>query len=154
EPVCQLLHDCDRERHHRVRVDRRQRLPRDRLREDHRGMMRRAALPRPYPEEPREARRLEGWATRASGTASAAPWFETRRFAPLLIMRRGWIGLVAACFCVPTLLSAADIPPDQRRSGYADLGPETKAMEDDDTANPATLWVLDGEALWSTPTGA
>jgi sulfur-oxidizing protein SoxA len=51
-------------------------------------------------------------------------------------------------------LSAAEIPPDQRRSGYADLGPQTRAMEDDDTANPAMLWVLDGEALWSAKTGA
>jgi len=51
-------------------------------------------------------------------------------------------------------LSAADIPPDQRRSGYADLGTETKAMEDDDTANPGMLWVLDGEALWNAKTGS
>ena len=28
-------------------------------------------------------------------------------------------------------------------------GRETRAMQDDDTANPATLWVLDGEALWN-----
>jgi sulfur-oxidizing protein SoxA len=54
--------------------------------------------------------------------------------------------------CLPTF--AADIPPDQRRSGYADLGAETKAMEDDDTANPAMLWVLDGESLWNAKTGS
>ena len=49
--------------------------------------------------------------------------------------------------CVP--LQAADIPLDQRRSGYAELGPDSKAMEDDDTANPATFWVQDGETLWN-----
>ena len=48
---------------------------------------------------------------------------------------------------------AADIPLDQRRSGYAELGPDSKAMEDDDTANPATFWVLDGEAIWKAKAG-
>jgi sulfur-oxidizing protein SoxA len=60
--------------------------------------------------------------------------------------------LLLLSLCLPTL--AADIPPDQRRSGYADLGTETKAMEDDDTTNPGMLWVLDGETLWSTKTGS
>ncbi len=58
--------------------------------------------------------------------------------------------LLALCTAVP----AADIPLDQRRPSYADLGPDSKAMEDDDTANPATFWVLDGETLWSTKAGA
>jgi len=31
---------------------------------------------------------------------------------------------------------------------------ETRAMQDDDAANPATLWVLDGEALWNRKAGA
>lgn len=47
----------------------------------------------------------------------------------------------------------AEIPLNERRSGYADLGRETKAMQDDDTANPGMLAVLDGEALWNTKTG-
>ena len=47
----------------------------------------------------------------------------------------------------------ADIPLDQRRSGYADLGRDSKTMQDDDTVNPATLWVLDGEALWNQKAG-
>ena len=29
------------------------------------------------------------------------------------------------------------------------MSPANKAMQDDDTANPGMLWVLDGEALWS-----
>jgi L-cysteine S-thiosulfotransferase len=56
--------------------------------------------------------------------------------------------------CGASPLAAGDIPLDQRRSGYADLGPDTKAMQDDDTANPATFWVLDGETLWGTKAGA
>src|SRR5205807_7228173 len=43
----------------------------------------------PHPEEPREARRLEGSAARASCSTVAAPWFETRRCATPLTMRRG-----------------------------------------------------------------
>jgi sulfur-oxidizing protein SoxA len=31
---------------------------------------------------------------------------------------------------------------------------ETRAVQDDDTSNPGTLWVLDGQALWSRRTGA
>ena len=49
---------------------------------------------------------------------------------------------------------AAEIPLDQRRSGYDDLGRDSKAMQDDDTVNPAMLWVLDGEALWNQKAGA
>lgn len=35
-----------------------------------------------------------------------------------------------------------------RRSGYDDMAPSTRAMQDDDTANPASLWLLEGLALW------
>jgi sulfur-oxidizing protein SoxA len=31
---------------------------------------------------------------------------------------------------------------------------ETRAMQDDDTANPAMLWVLDGETLWQRKEGS
>lgn len=48
---------------------------------------------------------------------------------------------------------AADIPLDERRSGYDLMGRETRAMQDDDTTNPGMLWVLDGEALWRRKTG-
>ncbi len=34
------------------------------------------------------------------------------------------------------------------------MGRETRAMQDDDTANPATFWVLDGEASWKKKAGA
>ena len=49
---------------------------------------------------------------------------------------------------------AAEIAQAERRSGYSFMTPDTKAMQDDDTANPGMLWVLDGEALWKRQQGA
>lgn len=49
---------------------------------------------------------------------------------------------------------ATEIPQSERRSGYSFMAPDTKAMQDDDTANPGMLWVLDGEALWKRKTGS
>jgi len=49
---------------------------------------------------------------------------------------------------------AADIPMNERKSGSAFIGPDTKAMQDDDTINPGMLAVLDGEALWTEKAGA
>jgi sulfur-oxidizing protein SoxA len=69
-----------------------------------------------------------------------------------------WIGTIAmamllAAPCVPFLF-AAEIPPDQRRSGFSFMSPDTHAIQNDDTANPGMLWVLDGEALWKSKAGA
>ena len=49
--------------------------------------------------------------------------------------------------------SSAEIPLDQRRSAYEDMSRDNKAMQDDDTANPGMLAVLDGEALWKAKAG-
>ena len=49
---------------------------------------------------------------------------------------------------------AADIPLDQRRSDSDFVSADTRAMQNDDTANPAMLVVLDGETLWNTKAGA
>src|SRR5947209_2525039 len=57
--------------------------------------------------------------------------------------------LIAA---VPVL--AAEIPQTERRSGFSFMGPDTQAMQNDDTANPGMLWVLDGEALWKSKAGS
>src|SRR5437868_14072388 len=57
--------------------------------------------------------------------------------------------LIAA---VPVL--AAEIPQSERRSGFSFMAPDTQAMQNDDTANPGMLWVLDGEALWNRKDGA
>jgi L-cysteine S-thiosulfotransferase len=41
-----------------------------------------------------------------------------------------------------------------RRSGYSFMTPDTKAIQDDDTANPGMLWTLQGEELWNKKDGA
>jgi sulfur-oxidizing protein SoxA len=50
-------------------------------------------------------------------------------------------------------LAAAEIPQAERRSGYSFMTPQTQAIQNDDTANPGMLWVLDGEALWRRKDG-
>jgi sulfur-oxidizing protein SoxA len=57
-------------------------------------------------------------------------------------------GMLAA-----TAVAAAEIPQEQRRSGFTFMTPETQTMQKDDTANPGMLWVLDGEALWKKKAG-
>jgi L-cysteine S-thiosulfotransferase len=49
---------------------------------------------------------------------------------------------------------AAEIPPSERKSSYELMAREIRAMQDDDTANPGTFWVLDGEALWTRKAGS
>jgi sulfur-oxidizing protein SoxA len=61
--------------------------------------------------------------------------------------------LLLLATCVPPLF-AAEIPPDQRRTGFSFMAPDTQAIQNDDTANPGMLWVLDGEALWKSKAGA
>jgi L-cysteine S-thiosulfotransferase len=60
--------------------------------------------------------------------------------------------LIAAGIASP--LSATEIPQGERRSGFSFMTPDTKAMQNDDTSNPGMLWVLDGETLWNSKTGA
>jgi sulfur-oxidizing protein SoxA len=50
--------------------------------------------------------------------------------------------------------NAAEIPLAERKSGYEFMARETRAMQDDDTANPAMFSVLDGETLWQRKDGA
>jgi sulfur-oxidizing protein SoxA len=57
-------------------------------------------------------------------------------------------GAIAAALLIAGSGFAAEIPQADRRSGYDFMKPETKAMQDEDTANPGMLWVLEGEALW------
>ena len=60
-----------------------------------------------------------------------------------------------AAFAVVLLLAgstaAAEIPVNERKSSYDFMSRESRAMQDDDAANPATLSILDGETfdhLW------
>ena len=67
--------------------------------------------------------------------------------------------MIAAALFVTALFgaavaNAAEIPLAERTSGYAFMGRETRAMQDDDTANPAMFSVLDGETLWQRKDGA
>ena len=68
-------------------------------------------------------------------------------------MRARLLALVAV-LALTTAAFAAEIPRADRRSGYEFMGRETRAMQDDDAANPGMLWVLDGAALWSRKVGA
>ena len=62
--------------------------------------------------------------------------------------------LTPALVLAATAAMAADIASEARLSGYDFAGPETRAMQDDDTANPGILWVLQGESLWAKRAGA
>jgi sulfur-oxidizing protein SoxA len=76
----------------------------------------------------------------ASGGAAASPWRVVRVVGVLIVM-------AVSAF-------AGEIPRAERRSGYELMSRETRAMQDDDTANPGMLWVLEGEALWNRKIGA
>jgi L-cysteine S-thiosulfotransferase len=66
---------------------------------------------------------------------------------PRLLMALGALAVAATAF-------AADDPPSDRRSGYDFMSRETRAMQDDDTANPGILSVLECGTLWTRKTGA
>ena len=51
------------------------------------------------------------------------------------------------------LAASASAQTDKRRSGYQDMGPALQEMQDDDTANPAMLFVAEGRTLWSQKAG-
>jgi sulfur-oxidizing protein SoxA len=61
---------------------------------------------------------------------------------------------VAALLITAIPARAGDIPPGERRSGATFMAPATRAMQDDDTANPGMLWALEGEELWTKKDGA
>ena len=61
---------------------------------------------------------------------------------------------LAAVLMAAGFAAAAEIPRNERRSGYTFMAPDTQTIQDDDTANPGMLWVLDGESLWKRKAGA
>lgn len=67
----------------------------------------------------------------------------------IAVLSTALLGLAVMAF----VAARAEIPLDQRRSSYQDMSRDTKAMQDDDLANPAMLSVLDGEALWNAKAG-
>lgn len=54
---------------------------------------------------------------------------------------------------VTLLVSLAAAAEDTRRSGYQDMSPALQQMQDDDTANPAMLYVQEGRTLWAEKAG-
>ena len=84
---------------------------------------------------------------------SAARPSRSRRLSAGSAWRSARSAIAIAAFLGATVALAADIPLAQRRSTYDQMSPETKAMQDEDTANPGMLWVLDGEALWRAKAG-
>jgi len=64
------------------------------------------------------------------------------------------LGAVLGTLVLAASAFAAEDPPSDRRSGYDFMSRETRAMQDDDTANPGMLGVLEGGALWTRKTGA
>jgi sulfur-oxidizing protein SoxA len=65
-----------------------------------------------------------------------------------------WRIVAALAIVAATFPAMAEIQLSDRKSGYDFMARETRAVQDDDTSNPATLWVLDGQALWNRKTGA
>jgi sulfur-oxidizing protein SoxA len=62
--------------------------------------------------------------------------------------------VVAALLIAASLARATEIPQAEPQSGYSFMTSDTQAMQNDDSANPGMLWVLDGEALWNGKAGA
>jgi sulfur-oxidizing protein SoxA len=68
-------------------------------------------------------------------------------------MRLAYVSLALLCVAFGFAARATEIPLSERKSGYEFMGPQSRAMQDDDTANPGMLSVFDGEALWSAKAG-
>jgi sulfur-oxidizing protein SoxA len=70
-------------------------------------------------------------------------------------MTRPGFGLaLASVFATSFALAQGAPAADPRHSGYRDMGAELRRMQDDDSANPAMLFVQSGEALWRQKVGA
>ena len=50
--------------------------------------------------------------------------------------------------------AGAQVSPPNQAPDSDSLGPQTRAMQQEDDLNPGMLWVLDGEELWDRPAGA
>jgi sulfur-oxidizing protein SoxA len=68
-------------------------------------------------------------------------------------MRRAAV-FIAALLAAATAARATEIPLDQRRSDSEFISADTRTMQNDETANPGMLAVLDGETLWNEKAGA
>ena len=67
------------------------------------------------------------------------------------------LGLICLAGCGPAQDQSAKhsvLKPDEVRSGYEFLQADTKALQDDDFANPGFLWVDKGDTLFHAATGS
>src|SRR5690348_13746952 len=135
-------------------MDRRQRLLADRERQYHCRMISRDFIGLMLRSSPCPQGEV------SSSKHVAAPSFETSALRRAAQDEDGAVRsilLICALFCAMTgtvvVSFAAEIPLNERKSGYEFMGPESRAMQDDDSANPASLWVLDGEAIWKRKAG-
>jgi sulfur-oxidizing protein SoxA len=69
-------------------------------------------------------------------------------------MMSGKALLGVLCLGSALAMSSVAAQDTTRRSGYQDMGKSVQAMQDDDMANPAMLWVQEGAALWGRRAGA
>lgn len=80
-------------------------------------------------------------------------------FARYGLLRQALLGVVclgvqAAFAQSPLINHQTDVQTqDKRQSSYVLMSPATRAMQDDETLNPATFWVLDGQTLWNESAG-
>jgi sulfur-oxidizing protein SoxA len=51
------------------------------------------------------------------------------------------------------LSAIADIPLHERQSSTLLLSPSNRSMQEDLSQNPASFWLMEGEALWQQPVG-
>jgi sulfur-oxidizing protein SoxA len=65
-------------------------------------------------------------------------------------MRRLGLAVLLALFAGCPALAQSD----GRRTGYQEMGPALQKMQDDDTSNPAMLFVQVGAAAWTEKSGA
>jgi sulfur-oxidizing protein SoxA len=101
------------------------------------AVLRVAGLPMRAPSP----QRGEGWGEGAPTERPYLPHLRVASFVSALLVSAG-------------SAYAADIPLDQRRPDSDFVSADTRTMQNDDTANPAMLVVLDGETLWNTKAGA
>lgn len=66
--------------------------------------------------------------------------------------RAAWGGAILAATISMGAVALDNVPHTvgSKRSGYTFLTPETRALQDDEFANPGMLWVEQGRALWRT----
>jgi sulfur-oxidizing protein SoxA len=61
--------------------------------------------------------------------------------------------LLTGALTVASSTFSAEIGSADRRSDYEFMSRDTQAMQDDDSANPGMLWVIEGETLWKAKAG-